>query len=255
MLTALSRKLMHESGTVMGKKLPMPSMELQKAVIDEAHKHGLLTVAHATCLEDTIEILEAGVDGLAHTFVDQPPNERLIAAYKKDNAHLNPTLVTAGSLTTEGQAMQEKYAHDPRVQHLLSEGAKQQMCLCMGFAALDGVTVENAYESVRQLKKEGITILIGSDSAGPAVGTAFGLSTHHEMALFVEKCGFTPEEALKAATSLTAKRFKFGDRGMIKEGLRADLVLVEGNPLDDIDHTLNLRGVWTEGQLCSSYKL
>ena len=94
----------------------------------------------------------------------------------------------------------------------------------------------------------------GSDSAGPAVGTAWGLSAHHEMHLFVNECGFTPTEALRSATSLPAERFNFSDRGLIKEGLRADLLLVNGNPMEDIDHTLDLRGVWTAGQLCSAYK-
>ena len=70
----------------------------------------------------------------------------------------------------------------------------------------------------------------------------------------MNSCGFTPIEALKSATSLPAKRFEFSDRGHIKEGLRADLLLVEGNPLDDIDRMLDIRGVWTAGELCSTYK-
>jgi imidazolonepropionase-like amidohydrolase len=62
-------KLMHESGTVMGQKYRMPTKELQTAVIEEAHKHGLKVVAHATCLADTLEILECGADGLVGTDV------------------------------------------------------------------------------------------------------------------------------------------------------------------------------------------
>lgn len=58
--------------------------------------------------------------------------------------------------------------------------------------------------------------------------------------------------AFKSATSLPAERFHFEDRGHIREGLVVDLILVEGNPLVDIDHTLDLRGVWTAGQLCST---
>ena len=77
---------------------------------------------------------------------------------------------------------------------------------------------------------------------------------HHELSLFVNECGFTPEEALRSATFAPAKRFNFTDRGQIKEGLRADLVLVEGNPLEDISHTLDLRAVWIAGELCSLYK-
>lgn len=86
------------------------------------------------------------------------------------------------------------------------------------------------------------------------MGTAWGLSMHHELYLFVKHCGFSPAEALRAATFLNAKRFGFKDRGQIKEGLRADLVLVEGNPLEDIDATLDLMGVWKEGVLCKTYE-
>lgn len=152
-------KLMHESGLCMGMKLPKPSLELQRAVVEQTHAQGLKAVAHATCLEDTIEILNAGVDGLTHTFTDQPPNEELIAAYKKNGAHCNPTLAAMGSLTTEGQQMQEKFAHDPRVKDLLGEAEKERMCHCMGFAAKIGAKVEVAYESVRQLKKAGVEIV------------------------------------------------------------------------------------------------
>ena len=74
------------------------------------------------------------------------------------------------------------------------------------------------------------------------------------MSLFVNACGFSPVEALRSATFAPAKRFNFADRGQIKEGLRADLVLIEGDPTEDIDRTLDLRGVWTEGVLCSAYK-
>ena len=77
---------------------------------------------------------------------------------------------------------------------------------------------------------------------------------HHELNLFVNLCGFTPQEALRSATALTAKRFGFDDRGKIAEGLKADLVLVEGNPLKDIDHTLDIRGVWRDGEILDMYK-
>ena len=97
-------------------------------------------------------------------------------------------------------------------------------------------------------------ICSGSDSAGPALGTAWGLSLHHELYLFVNKCGFTPIEALRSATSVTARRFGFDDRGRLATGLKADLVLVEGNPLADIDATLNLRGVWRDGFLAEQYE-
>lgn len=153
-------KLMHESGTVMGLQLTKPSLDLQRAIVDEAHRAGLRVVAHATCLDDTLEILGCGVDGMAHTFMDQPPTPQLIDAYKKNNAHCNPTLAALASGSTEGKAMQERFAHDPRVLPLLAEGARERMCLCMAFARKSGSTVEHAFETVRQLKKAGVTVLM-----------------------------------------------------------------------------------------------
>lgn len=153
-------KLMHESGTAFGQKFNKPSIEMQKAVVDEAHKHGLITVAHSTCLADTLEILACGVDGMAHTFVDQPPTQELIEAYKKNGAHCNPTLACMGSGTSEGQKMQEKFAHDPRVRHLLGEAERERMCMCMAFAKEAGGKVEYAFETVRQLKAAGVPVLV-----------------------------------------------------------------------------------------------
>ena len=70
---------------------------------------------------------------------------------------------------------------------------------------------------------------------------------HHELYLFVHEAGFSPREALRAATSVTAKRFGLNDRGLIAEGRKADLLLVEGNPLEDIRDTLNLKAIWRDG--------
>ncbi|KAL1792648.1 hypothetical protein ACET3X_009155 [Alternaria dauci] len=245
-------KLLHESGTVMGQNFNCPSVELQSTIIAEAKKRGYLTVAHALSMQDTLDVLNAGVNGLTHTFLDQPPTQELVDAYKKNNAWVNPTLAAVGSLTTEGKELQHRFAHDPRVKGLINEDRVGNMCKCMGFAAEKG-KVEYAYQSVKRLKEAGIDILCGSDAAGPAVGTAFGLSMHHELYLLVNKVEMTPAEALRSATSLVAKRFKFTDRGRLAEGLNADLLLVEGNPLEDIDATLNIRGVWREGKLCSTY--
>lgn len=94
----------------------------------------------------------------------------------------------------------------------------------------------------------------GTDSTGLAPGTAFGLSLHQELAMLVQDCGFSPIEALRSATSVPAKRLHFPDRGLIREGMRADLVLVEGDPTQDIDCTLDLRGAWVAGELCSYFE-
>jgi imidazolonepropionase-like amidohydrolase len=151
-------KMMHESGTMMGRQLDQPTVELQRIIVEEASKRGYLTVAHATSLQDTLDVLEAGVNGLTHSICDQPPTQDLIGAYKKNNAWCNPTLACMGSLTTEGKDLQHRFAHDPRVDGLISSDKIANLCACMSFAAKHG-KVEHSYESVKALKNAGIDII------------------------------------------------------------------------------------------------
>lgn len=63
----------------------------------------------------------------------------------------------------------------------------------------------------------------------------------------MHEAGFSPQEALRAATSLNAKRFGLNDRGLIAPGRKADLVLIEGNPLKSIRDTMSIKAVWRDG--------
>ncbi|HEY0810269.1 MAG TPA: CIA30 family protein, partial [Longimicrobiales bacterium] len=101
-----------------------------------------------------------------------------------------------------------------------------------------------AQTTVRQLKQAGVTILAGTDAPNP--GTAHGAALHRELELLVES-GLTPKEALMSATSLPARTFSLNDRGRITTGMRADLVLVNGDPTTDIKATRAIEGVWKGG--------
>lgn len=83
---------------------------------------------------------------------------------------------------------------------------------------------------------------------------AYSLSLHQELALLVNECAFSLIEALRTATSLPEKRYQFVHRVMIREGMRADLVLMDGDPTADTQRTLDLRGVWVAGRLCSRFE-
>lgn len=142
----------------MGQRFNLPSIELQTAVVKAAHGHGLITAAHALTLGDTLAILGAGVDGLAHTFSDMPPTRELVEAYKAQNAFCIPTLLVHGSLTGEGASIAASFANDHRAAGKIADPEKASMCDCMHIGA-QTCKVENAYESVRQLKAAGIDIL------------------------------------------------------------------------------------------------
>lgn len=80
-------------------------------------------------------------------------------------------------------------------------------------------------------------------------GVKFGISIHHELSLYVYRCGFTPIEALRSATSVSARRFGLADRGKIVPGLKADLLLVKGDPTTNIVCTIDIVNVWRNGIL------
>jgi hypothetical protein len=93
-----------------------------------------------------------------------------------------------------------------------------------------------------------VTLLAGSDA--PNVCISQGYSLHRELQLLVE-AGLSPQEALRAATVNGARWRGRSDEGRVAVGVRADLLLLSANPLDDIRHTLRIAGVaigghWTE---------
>lgn len=94
--------------------------------------------------------------------------------------------------------------------------------------------------------RSGVTLLAGTDVAGPRVP---GFSLHEELAVLVE-CGLTPMQALRAATLTPAKVLnKANDLGSIEVDKIADLVLLDGNPLDDIHNTQRIHAVILNGKL------
>jgi imidazolonepropionase-like amidohydrolase len=104
-------------------------------------------------------------------------------------------------------------------------------------------------DSVAALHTAGVPILAGTDAASVPMlphPVRHGESLHNELALLVD-AGLTAVEALRSATVLPARYFDLDDRGAVAPGLRADLVLVEGNPLVDITATRRIRHVWCAG--------
>src|SRR5262249_23712801 len=100
-------------------------------------------------------------------------------------------------------------------------------------------------ETARRLQSLGVPILAGTDA--PSMGVAHGVSLHRELELLVA-AGLSPAEALAAATAAPAKAFGLSDPGRIARGLRADLVLLDGDPTADIKATRRIVGVWKGGR-------
>jgi imidazolonepropionase-like amidohydrolase len=109
--------------------------------------------------------------------------------------------------------------------------------------------VRAEFKMVNDMKKAGIGILAGTDTAA-GVRVYPGFSLHTELELLVE-AGLTPMEALQAATKNAAEYFGLPDTGTIEEGKRADLVLLDANPLESISNTRKIRSVVLNGRYLS----
>ena len=152
---------MHESGRALALPIhfPKPSLAIQESLIETTHSLGKVAVAHTFVREDTLELLGLGVNGLTHTFFDEPCNDEVVAAYKKAGAWVNPTLALLGSFTKEGMPLQQKYANDKRVKGRLAELGKENLCRCMAVGK-EGATVKNAYDTIKRVKSEGIDVIV-----------------------------------------------------------------------------------------------
>jgi hypothetical protein len=154
-------KLMHEAGKAIGIEpglINQPTESVQAAVVRAAHKRGLKVIAHALSLADTLVMLRAGVDGMAHTFFDEPITPEVIDLYKRNNVWVNPTIVAAGTLTGESAEIAKEFSKDPRVGSKLDTKDFKLMQSCLHMKA-PGAKWEYAIDSVRQLRTAGVDII------------------------------------------------------------------------------------------------
>ena len=235
-------KIVLEDGHTLGLELPTLNGEQVAGLVAAAHHHGLLAVAHVGSGDEALTALGAGVDGLVHLFVDRAPGDELARRAAASGAFVVPTLTVLESLT--GGRGGAALADDPRFAGRLT--AQQASGLRRPFPEhTRGGDLEFAFASVRRLRAAGVPILAGSDAPNP--GTAHGASLHRELELLVA-AGLTPVEALTAATAAPARAFHLADRGRVAPGLRADLVLVDGDPTTDVTASRDLVAVWKQGR-------
>ena len=238
-------KIFIEDGTVVGSpNLPTPTDETIRAAVAEAHRHNKMALFHTTTAAAAAKAIEAGADGLMHLFIDVPHTPELIKAIADSGSFVVPTLALISSVVGNNGA---ELSYDERVNSRLSK--KWLDSLSGSINTYPQGNLDDVFATVMALHTAGVDILAGSDVSEPIPGLgglAHGVSLHHELQLLVS-AGFTPTEALRAATSVPARRFNLTDRGRIVPGARADLLLVDGDPLVNISDTLSIRAIWRGG--------
>ncbi len=191
-----------------------------KALIDEAHNENKVAVVHISHVEDAVKVLNNNADGLVHIWWDSLiPEAQLKQVSKEKTFFVIPTLLTS---------------------ILATKSIKER-------------TPEAIFLSERELKSEvkrlydaGATILAGTDP--PNVQINYGTDLYKELKL-ISEAGIPNIDVLKSATSATAKAFGLRDKGTIEEGALANMLLVNGNPVETISDIENIETIWKNGKL------
>jgi imidazolonepropionase-like amidohydrolase len=237
-------KIIHDDGSTWPwthKPVPMLDTATMRALVDAAHRRGRLAVVHVLSAAQAEDAIRAGADGLAHLFLGDSMPAGFAALAAAHHVFVVPTLTTL--YLDCGESPGPALLADARLAPFIA--AEWRSGLASPKADPSAAhRCAGADAAVRALVRAGVPLLTGTDA--PVPGTTYGASVHAELELLVRD-GITPLQALAAATAVPARCFRLADRGRVRPGLRADLLLVDGDPTRDVLHTRDIVAVWKRG--------
>ena len=202
---------------------------LYGAIIDEAHKNGLRVTAHIFTLEDAKGLLRAGLDAFAHSVRDRDIDDEGLALFKQQ-----ANLVVAPNLPDRGVASDMSW---------LAESLPADELKKLQEGATDRPDAQKAYgiqaRNLAKIHGAGVKIVLGTDGGIP-------WSHHVEMADMVA-AGMSPADVIVASTKNSAEFLRLNDLGTLAAGKRADFLVLDANPLDDITNTRRISAVYLRG--------
>lgn len=218
------------------------------AICDEAHSLGMSVTGHLPRSLSITAAVDSGMDQFAHLPVRGDPQSeatKAVIAYLK--AHGTVMDPTESWNEIGGHSRDESVqAFQPVLQHLPPTFVQFRVAN-WGSATIDPATahtrLQGSLNIIRALHAAGVPIVAGTDEGVP------GFSVYREMELYV-MAGFTPMDALRAATSVPATALHLEKEiGTIAPGMRADLLVLDKNPLDDISNIRTSRYVMKDGRM------
>jgi len=232
--------------------------ELVRAGTDQAHALGVKAIGDLAKTSWT-EAARAGIDFLAHAAPRHasllPPAAR--SEFERDVAarRVHPIWRWYELVDLDGAEIREMI--DTLAEHSVVVDPTLVTLEAMRFADDPSYGAcplwRKLLELVRRLHEGGVTLIAGTDTPRPWVVP--GASLHRELALLID-AGLTPAEALSAATGRSAAALGLSDRlGTVAPGQRADLLLLDDDPLSSIANTLSIRWVMRAGLRCRPSEL
>lgn len=231
-----------------------------QATVDEAHKNNLKVAVHATERITAQLAVEAGCDFLVHGVEDEPVSDEFIQLLKNKHVVLSPTLVVS-SHYTQTFAQENKFSYTDftksnpfqlgslsDLRHLPDSSLVKRY---MQAGRIQGIFYRKR-DSIRaaNLKKmsdAGVTIASGTDAGN--IGTLHATSFFEELKA-MQQAGMSNWQIIQASTINGAKSLgKENEWGSIGVGKKADLILLDANPLDNLNNLQRLQLIVNKGQL------
>lgn len=223
------------------------TMEEVRAVVDEAHKHGLAVVAHSHRPEEIRRGLIVGVDNFEHTGLATAPEypEDILAMIRERTAKmsLGPLFWTP---TIEGlfnyeytrdnpERLDDPSWHEGLPQHIIDDIRRSLTHFDrLPYFQITPNRRPTLARKFHQLREAGAVLLVGTDSGIP--GKFHSQSTWNELDVWVNRLGYPAMEAIRAATWWPAVMMGVSDEyGSIAPGKYADIIAVRGDVLRHID--------------------
>lgn len=226
--------------------------DIAAAIIDQAHKHNMKVLAHIHDYDDAKFLIEQGVQMLAHEVRDREVDDSFINLMKSKNVGITPTLVR--ELSSFVYADSPPWLDDPFVLrvfdaervNIAKTKLKDQQSKLPDLAT-NREDLVLASKNFTRMLKAGVKIGLGTDS-GPAPARFEGFFEHLEMELMV-KYGMTPMQVIQAFSKTNSEILGIDkDYGTLVKGKKADLVVLDKNPLDNILNTRTISAVYIEGK-------